>query len=99
MALFAITFSGGNVIVLFRFALGLNSLERNVIVLFRFALGLKAQKRLARAERKRRPELMCQIILPCRGKIVTSLLLRNAIFPELSNKICTIKAKSYIFAS
>ena len=48
MALFAITFSGGNVIVLFRFALGLNSLERNVIVLFLLTLGLQAQKQSAR---------------------------------------------------
>ena len=29
------------------------------IVLFLLTLGLKAQKRLARAERQRRPELMC----------------------------------------
>ena len=51
MALFAITFSGGN-----------------GIVLFRLTLGLKAQKHLARAERQRRPELMCQIIFALQGQ-------------------------------
>ena len=51
MAVFAITFSGGN-----------------GIVLLLLTLELKAQKRLARAERQRRPELMCHTIVALQGQ-------------------------------
>ena len=57
MALFAITFSGSIGIVLFRFTLGLNSLERNGIVLFLLTLGLKAQKQSARGRASASPRV------------------------------------------
>ena len=57
MAVLAMTFSGGNGIVLFRFTLGLNSLERNGIVLFLLTLGLTAQKRLARGRASASPRV------------------------------------------
>ena len=40
----------------------------NGIVLPILTLGLKAQKRLARAERQRRPELMCHTIVALQGQ-------------------------------
>ena len=83
MALFAITFSGGN-----------------GIVLFLLTLGLKAQKRLARAERQRRPELMCHTIVALQvAKALLRYLLAECDFSKLSNKICTIDVKIHIFAS
>ena len=82
MALFAITFSGGN-----------------GIVLFLLTLGLKAQKRLARAERQRRPELMCQMIFALQGQKPYFSTAAECDFSKLSNKICTIKVKNHIFAS
>ena len=64
MAVFAITFSGGN-----------------GIVLFLLTLGLKAQKRLARAERQRRPELIASNdFRPARAKALLHYLLAECDF-------------------
>ncbi|MDY5921832.1 MAG: hypothetical protein SPJ54_05710 [Candidatus Onthomorpha sp.] len=72
----------------------------NGIVLPILTLGMKAQKHLARAERQRRPELMCHTIVALQ---VAKALLRYCcgmrFLPELSNKICTIDVKIHIFAS
>ena len=68
--------------------------------LFRFTLGLKAQKHIARAERKRRPELITSNnFRPARAKALLLYYCVMRFFSKLSNKICTIKVKILIFVS
>ena len=62
------------------------------IVLFRLTLGLKAQKRLARAERQRRPELMCHTIVALQGqKRYFAIYLQNAIFLNYQIKFARLR--------
>ena len=83
MALLAITFSGGNDIVLFLLILGLKAQKK------------PARGRASASPRVNVPHHS----RPARAKALLRYLLAECDFSKLSNKICTIDVKIHIFAS
>ena len=71
------------------------------MALFYFSLlsGWKPKSTWLGAKRKRRPELMCQMIFALQGQKRYFSTAAECDFSKLSNKICTIDVKIHIFAS